>query len=160
VLRIDGIFQGNGLGIGHIYGLALDQGGIVFVHNFFGAFFGTLTAGNAFVDVNIARLFDQPHAEVARLARNLPDFCQSQQFDVWMPADLDQFGGQDSHRAVIGGKGFIQLSHHAPDGGGFFNQVYQKPRIGAVKGGLHPGDAAAHNHYGALDIFRIRAPFC
>jgi len=34
---------------------------------------------------------------------------QSQQLYIEMPADLDQFGREDSHGAVIGGKGLVQL---------------------------------------------------
>jgi hypothetical protein len=36
---------------------------------------------------------------------------------VQMPADLDQFGRDDSHGTVIGGKRFIQLRHQAANGG-------------------------------------------
>jgi hypothetical protein len=33
-----------------------------------------------------------------------------------MPADLDQFGRENSHRAVIGRERLIQLCHVAADG--------------------------------------------
>jgi hypothetical protein len=32
-----------------------------------------------------------------------------------MPADLDQFRRDNSHGTVVGGKGLIQLGHHAAD---------------------------------------------
>jgi hypothetical protein len=35
--------------------------------------------------------------EVARIPLDAFDLCQGNQFDVVVPADLDQFGGQDSH---------------------------------------------------------------
>ena len=42
------------------------------------------------------------------------------QFNVQMPADLDQFRRDDSHGAVIGGKGLVQLGHNTPDGWALF----------------------------------------
>jgi hypothetical protein len=40
----------------------------------------------------------------------------SDQLDVQMPADLDQYGRDDSHRAVIGGKRLVQLGHDPANG--------------------------------------------
>jgi hypothetical protein len=37
------------------------------------------------------------------------------EFNVQMPADLDQFGRDDSHGAVVGGEGLVQLGHGPPD---------------------------------------------
>jgi len=33
-----------------------------------------------------------------------------------MPADLDQFGRDNSHGTVIGGKGLVELGHEPADG--------------------------------------------
>jgi hypothetical protein len=33
-----------------------------------------------------------------------------------MPADLDQYGRNNSHRTVIGGKRFVQLGHNPANG--------------------------------------------
>jgi len=38
-----------------------------------------------------------------------------------MPADLDQFRGDDSHGTIVGGKGLVQLRHDTTYGGGFFH---------------------------------------
>ena len=38
------------------------------------------------------------------------------QLDVDVPADLDQFGGDDSHGTVVRWKGLVELSHNAADG--------------------------------------------
>ena len=32
-----------------------------------------------------------------------------------MPADLDQFGRNNSHGTVIGGKGLVELGHESAD---------------------------------------------
>ena len=55
--------------------------------------------------------------EIARFARNAFKIRVGDQFDVQMPADLDQYGGDDSHRAVIGGKCLVQLGHDPANGG-------------------------------------------
>jgi hypothetical protein len=62
-----------------------------------------------------------------------------------MPADLDQFGGEDSHGAVIGGKGLVQLGHVAPDARGFLHQINPETRRGQVQRGLDTADSATDN---------------
>jgi hypothetical protein len=64
-----------------------------------------------------------------------------------MPADLDQFGRDNSHGTVIGGKGLVQLGHHASYGGGPFHQVDIVAGIGQVQGSLHAGNATTYHHH-------------
>jgi hypothetical protein len=40
--------------------------------------------------------------------------------NIKMPADLDQFRRENSHGAVVGGKGLVQLRHDPADGGALF----------------------------------------
>jgi len=47
---------------------------------------------------------------------NILYLCTSDQVNIQMPADLDQFRGDDSHGTVIGGEGFIQFTHYPTDG--------------------------------------------
>ena len=42
------------------------------------------------------------------------------EFNVQVPADLDQFGRDDSHGAIVGGEGLVQLGHDAADGWALF----------------------------------------
>jgi hypothetical protein len=63
-----------------------------------------------------------------------------------MPADLDQFGREDSHGAVIGGIGLVKLSHMAADGRRPFNQVNLKTGSGEIKRGLNTADPSPDNH--------------
>ena len=37
------------------------------------------------------------------------------QLDVHVPADLDQFGRDNSHGTIVGGEGLVQLGHDTPD---------------------------------------------
>jgi hypothetical protein len=64
-----------------------------------------------------------------------------------MPADLDQFGREYSHGAVVGGKGFIKLGHMAPDARRLFDQAYLKTGRGKIKRGLNTADPSTNNHY-------------
>ena len=54
-----------------------------------------------------------------------------------MPADLDQFGCEYSHGAVIGGEGLVELGHMAPDARRFLDQIDLKTRSGEIKRGLN-----------------------
>jgi hypothetical protein len=41
---------------------------------------------------------------------------EGQKLYVNVPADLDQFRGDNSHGTIICRKGFVQLGHHPADG--------------------------------------------
>ena len=71
------------------------------------------------------------------------DFGVGDQIDIQVPADLDQLGRDNSHRAFVGGKGLVQLCHPTSDGRPFFEQMDVVPRIGEVQGCLHAGNPTA-----------------
>jgi len=64
-----------------------------------------------------------------------------------MPADLDQFGCEYSHGAVIGGEGLVKLGHMTPDARCLFDHVYLKTGVGKIKRGLNTADPSTNNHY-------------
>jgi hypothetical protein len=143
---IDAIFKRNGLSILHINRLAFAQVAVIGVGNFLGAFFRTGAAGDTFFRIDVSRALSQFDFKIALFAFNALHFAECQQLDVDVPADLDQFRRYNSHRAVIGGKGFVQLRHHAADGAGVLHQVDIEAGIGKIQGGLHSGDTAADHH--------------
>jgi hypothetical protein len=98
-------------------------------------------------------VLNQADFEIAFFPVNALDLGEGQQFDIDMPADLDQFRRYVSHCTIVGGKGFIQLRHHTPDGAGFFDEVDQVPRISQIQGCLHSGNTAADHHYCAYIFF-------
>jgi hypothetical protein len=67
------------------------------------------------------------------------------EFDVKMPADLDQLGRNNSHGALVCGKGLIQLRHHSAHSRGFFDQVNIKASVGKIQGRLNACYTAAGN---------------
>jgi hypothetical protein len=109
-------------------------------------FYATAAPGTK-IHVDTARTLAYLHLEIALLAGNALHFREGNQFNVDVPADLDQFGRDDSHGTVIGREGLVKLRHHPSDGPGLFNQVDIITGIGQIQGRLHPGYPAADNHY-------------
>jgi hypothetical protein len=55
--------------------------------------------------------------EIPFFSGNSRHFRQRQQFNIDVPADLDQFRRDNSHRTIIGRKGLVKLCHCPADGG-------------------------------------------
>ena len=70
----------------------------------------------AFVLYNVSGLFIQGDREVSCFPFYTVNFSIGQDLYIGMPADLDQFGREYSHGAVIGGKGLVKLGHMAANG--------------------------------------------
>ena len=81
-----------------------------------GTVFDAGGAARALVLDNVSGFFDQSDREVPCFPFDMLDFRQCQDLDVGVPADLDQFGREYSHRAVVGRKRLVQLGHAAADG--------------------------------------------
>ena len=77
----------------------------------------------AFLLYNVSGLFIQGDLEVSRLPFYTVNFSIGQDLYIGMPADLDQFGREYSHRAVIGWKGLVQLGHMAANAGSLLHQI-------------------------------------
>jgi hypothetical protein len=60
-------------------------------------------------------MLNNGYRKIALFTRNFSQFRKGEQFNVDMPADLDQFGGENSHGTIVGGKSLIQLGHGATD---------------------------------------------
>jgi len=70
--------------------------------------------------INASRTLLDFHFKIARGPFHRFQIRIGDQFNIQMPADLDQFGRNDSHGAIVGGKGFVQLGHGAPNGWALF----------------------------------------
>jgi hypothetical protein len=91
--------------------------------------------------------------EVSLGALNLSNLGTGDQVDIEMPADLDQFRGDNSHGTVIGRKCLVQLRHDTAYGRSFFKQVDVITGICQIKSRLHTGDPGAHHQDRSSDIF-------
>jgi hypothetical protein len=116
------------------------------------AVFDAGTATGAQIHLDAAGAFTDFDLEVTGRSFDGFQVCIGDQFDVQVPADLDQYGGNNSHGAVVGGKCFVQLGHDPADGGGFFKQIDVVAGIGQIQGGLHTGNSSADNQYGTNGI--------
>ena len=80
------------------------------------AVFNTGAAPGAQIHLDTARTLFDFYLEIAGLAGNAFKICVGDQFNVQMPADLDQYRGDNSHRAVIGRERLVQLGHDPANG--------------------------------------------
>jgi hypothetical protein len=119
---------------------------IVGIRNLNRAVLDTGRATRASVLDNVSGLLIQGDLEVSCCAFDLLDFSKGENLYIRMPADLDQFGREDSHGAVIRGVGLVKLGHMSADGRCFLDQINPKTGCGKIKRGLNPADASADHH--------------
>jgi hypothetical protein len=81
--------------------------------------------------------------KVADLAREFGYLAVSQKVNFRMSTDIQQLRRENSYSAIIGGKGFVQLGHFAPDAGVLFHQVDFDAHVAKIQSGLHPGYSTA-----------------
>ncbi len=139
--------EGNCLSEVYMDGFILRYLLIILVRIFGGAIFYTCGATRAFILKNIPWLFSQGYLKVSYLPFYTVDFSIGEDLYIWVPADLDQFWCEYSHRAVVGRKGLVQLGHMAANAWPFFNQVDLEPGRGKIKRGLNAADSSTNNHY-------------
>jgi hypothetical protein len=99
----------NGLRICLVGGFADRQSFVVVVGQLYRADFGALSAAGAFGQVDEAGFLPDAGFETPRLAFQVEKFGVCQKLDVKVPADLDQFGRDNSHGTIIGGKRLVEL---------------------------------------------------
>ena len=119
---------------------------IIFTINFSWALLSTEAAGNTFRRVYIAWGLNDFDFKISLFPGNAFHLGEGQELNVEMPADLDQFGRKDSHGAVIGGEGLVQLGHDTTDGGRPFHEIDIVAGIGQIQSCLHSGNASTHHH--------------
>ena len=111
----------DGLSVGFVGGLPGANTLVELAGHSHRANLGAISATGALIEVNVARLFSHSDLEAASSPVYALHLCEGKKFDVEMPADLDQFWRDDSHGAIVGGKGLVQLCHDPTNGRTFFN---------------------------------------
>jgi len=104
-----GIGSGYGLSIRLINRFPVYEALIVETGKTDRANFGTISAPRTFVKIDISRPSIQGDLKIAGFAGYFFNLGYGVELYVYMPADLDQFGRDNSHGTVIGGKGLVQL---------------------------------------------------
>jgi hypothetical protein len=120
-VSIDGIGKGYGLRIKNGCGGPLIKTAVVFIYTVYWARLAALTATGAYIRINVTGVVPQYRTETTGRTFQGFDFRVGNDVDIQVPADLDQFRGNDSHGAIIRRKGFIQLCHDSPDARGPVN---------------------------------------
>jgi hypothetical protein len=126
--------------------LVIRQVLIIFIRDLDRAVLGTGGTTPAFFFNNVPGFLSQGYPEVSRFPFYTVHFSKGKNLYVYLPADLDQFGGEYSHGAVVGRIGLVELGHVAADGRRVLNQVDLETRFSQIKGGLDTADAATDNH--------------
>ena len=96
---------------------------IVWIRDLDRTVFYTSLTTRAFVLDDVSGLCNQGGLKFSWFPVYTLNFSICQNLYVGMPADLDQFGREYSHRAVIGGKGLVKLGHMAANAGSLLNQI-------------------------------------
>ena len=144
--------QGDGLGEIDMDGFIFRYFLIEFIRVFDRAVFDTGCTARAFVLQDIPGLLRQGYLEVSCFALYPVNLSVRQNLYVGMPADLDQFRGEYSHRAVVGREGLVELGHMAPDGGGFLDEKDLEVGTREIECGLDPADAAPDDQHVAEGV--------
>jgi hypothetical protein len=119
---------------------------------YYRAVFNANAAAGAQIHIDAPGPFPYFHPEISRASFNRLKIRISDELDVQVPADLDQFGRDNSHGAVISGKRLVQLGHDPADSRGFFEKIDVISGIRQIKGRLHPCYASTHNENRTLHI--------
>ena len=121
--------------------------------------FVTLTAGRAFVQIDIAGGRLQRDGEIPLLTLNTFHRGQGQQFDMLFPAALRQFRRERAQIAVIGREGPVQLGHQSTDGIGLIDQDDILFRLRQIQGRPYSSKTAADNKYLVMTLIFIHFHF-
>jgi hypothetical protein len=78
--------------------------------------FNTAAAASTQIRVDTAGSFVNPDLKISRRTLDRFNVCVREYLDVEMPADLDQFGRDNSHSTVISGKCLVELRHYTTYG--------------------------------------------
>ncbi|OPX99546.1 MAG: hypothetical protein A4E58_00258 [Syntrophorhabdus sp. PtaB.Bin006] len=138
--------QGNRLGKIDVDRLIEGYFLVVLIRVLDGAVFHADGTPCAFILPDIPGFSHQCYVKVSCFPLYTVNFRIGEDFYVGMPADLDQFGCEYSHGAVIGRKGLVELGHMAAYARGLFHQVHLETGGGKIERGLDAADPSANNH--------------
>jgi hypothetical protein len=104
-----GIGSGYSLSIRLINRFPVDESLIVETGKTDRTNFSTISAPRTFVKIDISRTSVQGDFKITGFAGYFFNLGCGVELYVYVSADLDQFGRDNSHGTVIGGKGLVQL---------------------------------------------------
>jgi hypothetical protein len=133
------------LRIGAVDRLPLVQSSIEFIREENGANFRTVIAAGTFLQVDVARTFPDLGPKTPGLPFERKQLGVWGDLDVEMSACLDQFRGEDTHRAVVGGKSLVELRHGPTNGRRRFQKINIVAGFSEIEGGLNSGNPSSYH---------------
>ena len=82
----------DGLRVGLVYRFAISQLHVVFIRSISRAYFLAVAAGRTFIWIYITGPLTDGYFKISNFSIDILDIRTGMEFDVGMPADLDQFG--------------------------------------------------------------------
>ena len=100
---------------------------------------------HAFTQIGVAGSPRYPWLKIPFSASHVFQLCRSWQVGMVVdPVDLDQVWRDNSHGAVFGGRGLVELRQFPADGRGLFQKVKVKPGVYQIQISLRSGNAITH----------------
>jgi len=133
------------LGIILVDRLTFIEAEVEFIGNTSGAFFRARAACGAFAGIHESGFPVDLDPKISNLAGKFSYLTVRQQIDLGMSTDIQQLRRKNSYRAIVSGKGLIQLGHFAADARVLFHQVDLNAHVTQIQSGLHAGYPTAHD---------------
>ncbi len=138
-LGVDGHLAGDRLGKRQVCRLPLCQPHVEFVRYTTRALLGTVAATRALLYIHIAGFPAHSNPEVASRAVQFHYVAVGEKVYAVMASALDHLGRQDTHRAIVGREGLVQLGHATTNAGSLLHKVDLKAHVGQVNRSLDTG---------------------
>lgn len=137
----------HGLRVINVDGAGQGQPFVVVINQVFRAVLSAQPAGRAFGRLNVTGPLPHFNRETAWCSVQCQQIGIGDHLDIRRPTGLHQFWRENSERAVVSRKSFVQLRHHPADHRGFVEQINVISQLSQVKGSLYAGNAAADHHH-------------
>jgi hypothetical protein len=120
---------------------------VIGIKDIYGTILSTCSTAGTFLLINVPRSLEQGNCEIPRLALDSINLGTRDDRYVRIRRALNKFGRQDTHGAIIGGKGLIQLGHLATNSRSLIYQIDPETGIGYIECGLYSTDSGSKHHH-------------
>jgi hypothetical protein len=145
MLRIYGKLRRYPLRIILVDRLAFIEAEVEFIGNASGTFLRARAACSAFARIHKSGFPVDLNPKISHLAGEFSYLTVRQQINLGMSTDIKQLRRKNSYRAIVSGKGLVQLGHFAADARVLLHQVDLNAHVTQIQGGLHAGYPTAHD---------------
>ena len=115
IVFLDGVTARDGLGVRYVGRLTIYQLHVMFAGPQHRADFGTVSTGSTFGSIDVAGLLFESQVKSPRLPTHIEDIGIRKNLDIGMVGQFPQLRAHHAGRAIIGGKGLVELGHSPAD---------------------------------------------